>query len=260
MDFSGKHVVVTGAGTGIGAATAKMFLDQGAEVTAVQRVVTAPHATTRVHVDLTSAESIVAGCREMPDTIDVLCNIAGVSMDGSAPASIIGTNYIGTRMLTELLLERIPATGCVINTSSTAGRYWRREIDHARRLLAVTAFEDIQPLWDTLGLDDEQSYHLAKQTVVVWTMKMASQHAASGPRFNVVSPGFTLTPMLQRALDSGNELVRQLALSNSRMSQPEEVAPVYLFLASDEARVVNGVELPADAGLMATLNCRDFEF
>jgi len=89
-------------------------------------------------------------------------------------------------------------------------------------------------------------------------MKQANAHVRTGPRFNVVSPGFTDTPMLQRAFAVANETVKALAQSNNSINAPEGVAKVVLFLCSDDARVINGADIAADAGLLATINCGEF--
>lgn len=258
MSFAGKRIVVTGAGTGIGAATADILVRAGAEVIAVQNRVPAPHATSRVTMNLADAGSIAAAAAALPDRIDILCNIAGMGADGNTAEDIIGVNYIGTRMFTEALLDRIAPDGCVVNTASVAARYWRRDADLVRQVLALRRFEDAAPFWATAGLDHQKSYHMAKAAVVAWTMRLAVDHVKTGPRFNVVSPGFTDTPMLQRAFAVANETVKALAHSNNSIAQPEDVAKVVVFLCSDAARVINGADIAADAGLLATINCNEY--
>jgi NAD(P)-dependent dehydrogenase (short-subunit alcohol dehydrogenase family) len=258
MRFNGKRIVVTGAGTGIGAAAAKMFLEQGAEVIAVQNVAPAPHASSRITMNLGNADSIAAACEKLPDKIDILCNIAGLGADDNTPEAIIGVNFIGTRMFTEHMLSRISPEGCVLNTASASARYWRRDVDLLRQIMAMDSFEELGPFWASLDLEHQMSYLLAKAAVVTWTMKLAHAHIATGPRINVISPGFTDTPMLQRAFANANESVKQLAQSNNSINTPEEVARVVIFLCSEEARVINGAELCADAGLIATFNCNEY--
>lgn len=258
MRFEGKTVVVTGAGTGIGAAAARMFLDEGAEVVAVQNVSPAPHVTRRVSMSLGNADSIAAAREQMPGKIDILCNIAGMGADGNTPEAIIGVNFIGTRMFTEHLIDRIAPGGCVLNTASVAGRFWRSKIELVRQILEMRRFEDVAPFWAAHKLEHQMSYALAKSAVVAWTMKLAQTHVRSGLRFNVLSPGFTDTPMLQRAFASANASVKQLAESNNSISTPEDVARIALFLCSDEARVINGADILADAAQMATMNCREY--
>ena len=75
-----------------------------------------------------------------------------------------------------------------------------------------------------------------------------------------MSPGFTDTPMLQRAFAQANESVKQLAKSNNSISSPDDVAKIVLFLCSDAARVINGTEVFADACLMSAINSREYKF
>lgn len=260
MRFKDKRVVVTGAGSGIGRAMAKLFLAEGAEVIAVQNRSPAEYATARVTMSLGDRESIIQACDQIPDTIDILCNVAGLGADGSTAEEVIGVNFIGTKLFTEGLIDRVSPTGCVLNFSSTAGRNWRRDIALIKRILAMTDFSDVAPFWQSLGLAHQYSYNLAKGAVTVWSMKLATQYAKTGPRVNALSPGFTDTPMLQKALSSGNEAVLKLAQSNPFTAQPEEVARVALFLCSDEARAVNGAEVIVDSGLVATGACAEYEF
>ena len=258
MSFTGRRVVVTGAGTGIGAATAGLFLAAGAEVIAVQNRAPAPHASSRVTMDLSNPDSIAAACDALPPRFDILCNIAGTGADGNTPEDIIAVNFIGTRLFTETLLGRIAPTGCIVNTASVAARYWRRDIERVRALMALPGFGEIAAFWAAAGLDHQQSYHISKAAVVALTMKQANANVRTGPRFNVVSPGFTDTPMLQRAFAVANETVKALAQSNNSINAPEGVAKVVLFLCSDDARVINGADIAADAGLLATINCGEF--
>ena len=259
MRFKDKRVVVTGAGSGIGRAVAKQFLDEGAEVIAVQNRSPAEFATTRVTMSLRDADSIASACEQIPEKIDILCNVAGLGADDGTAEDVIAINFVGTRLLTESLIERVAPDGAVLNFGSTAGRNWRNDIDLIKRMLAMQGFDDVAPFWQSLDLPKQRSYNLAKGAVAVWSMKLAAQRTKVGPRVNVLNPGFTDTPMLQKALASGNEVVVKLAQSNPFTSQPEEVARVALFLCSAEARAINGAELLVDSALVATGVCAEYE-
>jgi NAD(P)-dependent dehydrogenase (short-subunit alcohol dehydrogenase family) len=260
MNFSAKTVVVTGAGTGIGAAAAKMFLERGAQVVATQNNAPAPHGTRRVRMNLCNADSIAAACELMPERIDALCNFAGLGADGGTPERVISANYVGTRIFTEMLLDRISPNGCVLNTASSAARNWRRDIDLARNFLAFRSFDDVAIFLASHNLTNQQSYTVAKQAIVLWTFQLANQFAKTGRRFNVLNPGFTDTPMLRAAFGASNHAVAALPLDQTRIAAPEEVASVALFLCSDAAAVLSGSEIAADAGLTAALHRREYQF
>jgi len=258
MRFKNKRVVVTGAGSGIGKAIAKLFLEEGAEVIAVQNRTPAEFASARVTMSLGDEKSIARACEQIPESIDILCNVAGLGADDGSAEDVIAINFVGTKLFTERLIGRLTPGGCVLNFGSTAGRNWRNDIDLIKRIIAMKDFSEVAPFWQSLELPKQRSYNLAKGAVTVWSMKLAAQHAKTGPRVNVLSPGFTDTPMLQKALSSGNEVVVQLAQSNPFTSQPEDVARVALFLCSSEAKSVNGAELLVDSALVATGVCAEY--
>jgi NAD(P)-dependent dehydrogenase (short-subunit alcohol dehydrogenase family) len=260
MQFSGKTVVVTGAGSGIGAAAAQLFLEQGAEVVAIQNTAPAAHGTRRVRMNLCDAASIAAACRLLPERVDVLCNFAGVGADGGTPERVIAVNYVGTRLFTETLLDRLAADGCVLNTGSSAGRHWRRDIDVARRLLEVRRLDEIAGFVAAETLTAQQYYTTAKEAIALWTFRLANQYARTGRRFNVLNPGFTDTPMLRAAFGAGNATVAALPLDQTRIAAPMEIARIALFLCSGAAAVMTGSEVAADAGLTAALHRREFQF
>ena len=259
MRFEDKRVVVTGAGSGIGKAVTKLFLEEGAEVIAVQNRSPAEYATTRVTMSLGDADSIAQACEQIPENIDILCNVAGLGADDGTAEDVIAVNFVGTRLFTERLIGRISPGGCLLNFGSTAGRNWRNDIELIKRILVMKDFSDVAPFWQSLDLPKQRSYNLAKGAVAVWSMKLAAQHTKTGPRVNVLNPGFTDTPMLQKALATGNEVVIKLAQSNPFTSQPEDVARVALFLCSAEAKAINGAELLVDSALVATGVCAEYE-
>jgi NAD(P)-dependent dehydrogenase (short-subunit alcohol dehydrogenase family) len=258
MGFSNKKVVLTGAGSGIGRAIAKMFLEQGAIVYAIQNRSPAEFASYRISMNLADPQSIDQASGEIPDHFDILCNAAGLGADGNTAKDIIAVNFLGTKRLTENILDRLSPSGCLLNFGSTAGRHWRRDIDLVKVLLAMSDFEDVGPFWQPLNLPNQSAYGLSKAAVTVWSMKLANRYSQNGPRINVLSPGFTDTPMLQKAMAEGNEVIHNLAKSNHHMAQPEDVARVALFLCSAEAAVINGAEILADGGLVATGNCAEY--
>ncbi len=97
------------------------------------------------------------------------------------------------------------------------------------------------------------AYAPAKAAVISLTQCLAGEWGRSGVRVNSVSPGYTLTPALQRAIDVGDrdpsDLTRGTALG--RMVRPEEVAAAVAFLTSDASSAITGVDLPVDAGWLA---------
>jgi NAD(P)-dependent dehydrogenase (short-subunit alcohol dehydrogenase family) len=120
-----------------------MFLERGAQVVAIQNNAPAAHGTRKVRMNLCDADSIAAACELMPERIDALRNFAGLGADTGTPERVISANYVGTRIFTEMLLDRISPSGRVLNTASSAARNWRRDIDLARNFLAFRSFDDV---------------------------------------------------------------------------------------------------------------------
>jgi len=244
--FEGKVVIVTGAGSGIGAGTARRFLQEGALVTLNGRREHKLHETligfdparVLIHPGDVSDESYVD--RMVADTVaqfgklDVLVNNAGMAIFGpfeqtTTPdwRTVMGTNldsvFFGARAALPHLLK---TQGTIINLSSASG----------------------------LGADWGMSaYNAANGAVTNYTRALALEFGARGVRVNAVAPSFTSTDAT--AEFGKNEAL--LAAFRDRMpagraATPAEIAGVIAFLASDDARFINGAILPVDGGLTAS--------
>lgn len=244
--FSGKTVIVTGAGSGIGAATACRFGEEGAAVVLAGRTEAKLLAVARgmdarrvlVHAtdvsDQSSVEALVAATVERFGRLDVLVNNAGVAPVGpfartalknwrEVMAIDVDGVFFGCRAALPQLLKN---GGNIVNVSSVSG----------------------------LGGDWNMSfYNAAKGAVSNLTRSLALELGGKGVRVNAVAPSLTAT-----ALTSGTTADRALMerfadrIPMGRAAEPEEVADVILFLAGHGARFVNGVILPVDGGLMAS--------
>src|ERR1700710_1777604 len=244
--FADKVVIVTGAGTGIGAATARRFLREGATVALNGRREQKLHDTV-AGIDgatsLTNAGDVSYKAyikRLVEDTIarfgrlDVLVNNAGFTIFGPFAelttadwrrqvATDLDGVYFGSR---EALPHLLKTRGSIVNVSSASG----------------------------LGGDwGGSGYNAAKGAVSNLTRSLALEYAARGVRVNAVAPSLTTT-------DATAELEKSEAVMSTfrdrlpmgRPATPDEVAAVIAFLASDDASFVNGVILPVDGGLAAS--------
>jgi meso-butanediol dehydrogenase/(S,S)-butanediol dehydrogenase/diacetyl reductase len=244
--FTGKVVIVTGAGSGIGAATARRFAEEGACVVLAGRTeeklrkvaesLPADRALVRV-TDVSQMEAVQGLVREAVDrfgALHVMVNNAGVAPDGkiteASPddwrqvmAIDVDGVYHGCRAA---IPELIKTGGSVVNVSSVSG----------------------------LGGDWGLSfYNAAKGAVTNFTRALAMDHARDGIRINAVCPSLTRTGLTQEMYGDG-ELMAKFAerIPMGRGAEPEEIASVIAFLASDDARFVTGVNLPVDGGLSAS--------
>jgi meso-butanediol dehydrogenase/(S,S)-butanediol dehydrogenase/diacetyl reductase len=242
--FSGKVVVVTGAGSGIGAAAARRFHAEGAAVVLSGRR-HAKLAEVRPSVgsgrclirasDVSNVEDVAqltADTLRRFGRIDILVNKAGVGGRGAffwICRSRTGIACSGSisNMTRSILPHLIETKGAIINVSSMSG----------------------------LGGDRGLSfYNAAKGAVSNLTRSLALEFGPKGIRINAACPTITFTELNTPILERFPELLRRQLerIPLGRGAQPEEVASVIAFLASDDASFVNGVNLPVDDGVDAS--------
>lgn len=244
--FNDKVVIVTGAGSGIGAATARRFAAEGATVILAGRTqekldrvaASLPPGKAVVRVTDVSQQSEVEAMVDETvrrfGRLDVLVNNAGVAVEGKITDSsvddwkkVMSTDLDGVYYGCRAAIPQLIITGgAIINVASVSG----------------------------LGGDWALSiYNAAKGAVCNFTRALAMDHGRDGIRINAVCPSLTRTDMTEDMYQKP-ELMAKFAerIPLGRGAEPEEVADVIAFLASHDARFVNGVNLPVDGGLTAS--------
>lgn len=244
--FADKVVVVTGAGSGIGKATAEKFVAEGARVVLAGRTrdkldaVVSNLPTDAVLVcttdvsDLKQVETLLSETLKAFGRLDVWVNNAGVAAEGKiteAPVEdwhkVMKTDLDGVYHGCKVAMpELLKTKGSIVNVSSVSG----------------------------LGGDWGMSfYNAAKGAVTNFTRSLAMDHGADGVRINAVCPSLTRSELTEDMFEN-KELMAKFneRIPLGRAAEPEEVADVIAFLASHEARFVNGVNLPVDGGLSAS--------
>ncbi|MBN9432669.1 MAG: SDR family oxidoreductase [Bosea sp.] len=239
MDFSGKRVLVTGAGKGIGRATAKMLAARGAEVVAISRSqadldsLAEEIGARGIAVDLADAEATRRAALEALPA-DFLVNNAGTT----ALASFLDLPVEDFDML-----YAVNARAPMI----VAQEYAR---DRVKKGLPG-AIVNVSSISSWIGFADHTAYCASKGAMDAMTRAMANELGRMGIRVNAVNPTVTLTPMAVKAWSDpakSDPMMKRIPVGH--FADPDEVAEVILFLLSDRASMINGITMPVDGGFM----------
>ncbi|MCZ8173267.1 MAG: SDR family NAD(P)-dependent oxidoreductase [Brevundimonas sp.] len=246
MRFAGKRVLVTGAASGIGRATAVLFASEGAQVI-IGDVNAAGLAETAALIGAAATPVVYdaedhASCRALVATaaeggLDVLCNVAG--MLKWAPTAtfavedfekILRINTTSVFVLSQAALPHlVESKGNIVNIGSTSGL----------RGMIYTA-----------------AYCASKHAVVGMTTALAAEYAPMGVRINAVCPGHVNTPMTKQAPPEGDidwpMVMRGMPKLVDGSCDPEDIAEAVAFLASDKARKATGTVLVVDGGQLVS--------
>jgi NAD(P)-dependent dehydrogenase (short-subunit alcohol dehydrogenase family) len=247
--LAGKVAVITGAASGIGAACARRFADEGARIAGLD--VNDPPAEHRAAIEAASGEShwervdvrdeasierAVGAALARFGHIDALVNAAGVSgygavdeLDAAEWDRVLGINLRGTFLVSKHVVRAMKRqrAGSIVNLASIEGLE---------------------------GMQSQAAYNASKGGVVLLTRNMAIDYGSIGVRVNCLCPGFIETPMTNVLKTPGLEGIRQQFIDLhmlKRPGKPEEVAACALFLCSDDASFVTGHALVVDGGFTA---------
>jgi meso-butanediol dehydrogenase / (S,S)-butanediol dehydrogenase / diacetyl reductase len=247
MSFEGKIVVVTGGASGMGAASVRAFAARGAQVAIVDRNAEGAEAIAAAVGGLALAGDVsqsafcneaVAAVFQQYGRLDVLVNAAGIikrtgaiHTSDEAWRQIFGVNVDGIFFMCRAALPHMVErrSGVIVNFGS---------------------------IWGDIGSTGVAAYCATKGAVHNLTRAMALDHARDGIRILAVCPGEVDTPMLasERAVPPTRTFLDDLAdrtIPVGRLAQPEEIARVVVFLASDEASYMTGTLVAVDGGFTA---------
>jgi NAD(P)-dependent dehydrogenase (short-subunit alcohol dehydrogenase family) len=232
MTFEGKRALVTGAGSGIGAAVARLLAAEGAEVIVADL---SPEAV----ADELGAQAVVLDVRHEAEVefamadLDVLVNCAGIGSTTNAPETtldvwenVFAVNARGTFLCCKYAIPGMAARGggSIVNIASVAA---------------------------LVGLRNRAAYCASKGAVVSLTRALAVDHVADGIRVNAVAPGTVDSPWVRRLVEDVGESLDALRARQpiGRLGTPEEIAEAVAYLAA--AEFVTGTVLVIDGGLTA---------
>ncbi len=248
--LDGKVAVVTGGGSGIGQAIALKFAAQGAVVRILDvnesaaaetcdRIVAAGGKSSAHACDVTNPASVNASFEELfrQERVHILINNAGISHVGTIESTtaddfdnVLGVNVKGFYHCMRAIVGHMKSRGggVILNMASIAG---------------------------SSGLTDRFAYSMSKGAVIAMTYSVARDYLAHNIRCNCISPARVHTPFVDGFLQKNypgreREMFEKLSKSQpiGRMAEPAEVASLALFLCSDEAAFITGVDYPIDGG------------
>jgi NAD(P)-dependent dehydrogenase (short-subunit alcohol dehydrogenase family) len=247
-----RRVVVVGAASGIGAATAAHFHARGDYVLAVDRRRHRSPASEYAQCDLAHPDDIADLLSRIGSGWNLLAHVAGVP--GTAPAAdVLKINYLGLRLMIEGMLPLMERGGAIVTVGSTAALGWEQRINELSNLLMATNIEAVEQ-W-CADQDPAMAYYTSKQAVILYTKRIAGFAWANyGIRANVVSPGPVETNILADfETTMGREALEAARRSVGRHATVDDVVPVIEFLGSEQARWINGQDIQVDGGYIASL-------
>ena len=248
IDYSGKTVVLSGGGSGIGLAMVKAFSEAGATVLVLDNSAdeakrsTAAWSNVSVFAcDVSKQKDVLQVVHEIGSRykIDVLINNAGIAHIGTASSTqeadfdrLMAVNVKGVYNCLHAVIPYMQKNGCgaILNTASIAG---------------------------SLGLADRFAYSTTKGAVIAMTYSVAKDYLKDSIRCNCISPARVHTPFIDGYLKNNypgreKEMFDKLSKTQpiGRMGTPDEIAALALFLCSDQAAFITGTDYVIDGGFV----------
>ena len=239
--LKGKTAIITGAAAGIGEATARLFAEEGAELTicdvameslekVAEEINAAGGNALAVKCNVASdadVEAMVNATMEKFGKIDILINNAGITRDALTPRMkeeewdlVMDINLKGSFLCSKHVLRKIQKGGRIVNTASIS----------------------------TLGNVGQANYSASKMGVIGLTRTQALEYARRCVCINAIAPGAIDTPMLQEVPEKQREaMVEKIPMRQP--IPPIEIAKAHLFLSSDDAGFITGQTLFVDGGM-----------
>ncbi len=257
--YKGKKVVIDGAASGMGLAATELLLELGAEVYALDIKKVQVAVKKYIPLDLGKKSSIDEALNQIPQEVGSVFCCAGLPGPPFSDVDTVMVNFVGHRHLIENLLPRLSAGGAIAIISSLGGANWRANLSQYRELLATPGFDEALALLEAdstrLAAIPGGGYTVSKECINAYVRMKAGEFIEKGIRINSLSPASTATPLLPAFIAvHGEEIIKRYAIG--RYAKAEEMGHPLVFLNSDMASFINGVDLQIDNGFMAIAETR----
>lgn len=254
MRYDGKRTIVTGAASGMGEATARLVTGLGGEVYALDVAEPTVPVTKYIRTDLSDPKSVQSAVETISGPVHALFNCAGLPNGRFPGQQVFAVNFLGHRLLTELVAPLMPKGGAIAFISSVGGLNWMSHMGELAELSGITDYAEAKA-W--AGKRDDlvaEGYAFSKEAIIYYTMMRSNSALQQGLRINCISPGPTDTAMMPAFEDAmGKDYMTSFPKPIGRNSTAEEQAYPLVFLNSDAASYISGHNLMADGGFLAAM-------
>ena len=250
--YKDKVCVVTGASSGMGEATARMLVDLGAKVYAIDmNECKVDWITEFIKCNLASKEEIDEAFKKIPEHIDAFFGVAGLSGSKTDYRTTFDCNYTANMYITlNYLKNRMSKGGAIVYCTSTAGLEWKKFKREQNKVVHSKTWEQVQEATKKLANSAPATfaYMYSKRCLSQFACEQAVEFATLGIRVNNVLPGSTDTGMKQEFQDmvGGEEALIAEAGLAGRLATSEEMAAPMVFLNSDMASFTSGLDMVVD--------------
>ncbi|WP_067662476.1 coniferyl-alcohol dehydrogenase [Nocardia miyunensis] len=255
LGYSGLHVVVTGAASGMGAATARILVQLGARVTGVDVKPTQAPVDLVIEADLRDPDSIAEAAATINGPVHAVFSCAGLPGGAFPPVDVLLVNFVGARHFVELLLPKIAPGGAIAAIASNAAMGWQLQLSDLMELVTIDGF-GAGKKWceENTQRMEPDAYSFSKKVLNAWVASRAATLITEGIRLNCINPGPTDTAMMPHFVEhSGAQIVDAFVGPIGRHSTAEEQAWPLVFLNSPRSSYVNGETFTTDGGFFGAV-------
>ena len=253
FNYEGKNCVVTGASSGMGKATVEMLVDLGASVYALDlNECTVPGIKEFYKCNLANKNEIDEVFTKLPEKIDSFFGVAGLSGSKTDYMTTFNCNYTANMYITlNYLKTRMTKGDAIVFVSSTAGLNWKQFKKEQDKVVHANTWEEVEKIVEPLAkiAMPTFAYMYSKRCLSQFACEQAIELGKLGIRVNNVMPGSTDTGMKDEfeKMAGGEEALLAETGTAHRLASPEEMAYPIVFLNSDMASFISGIDLCVDS-------------